>query len=52
METEKYRVEGTSLFEYDAESNAYIHCYRNDLLKTKEALIKAYEESHLMDFDE
>ena len=41
---EQYRFENGSLFEYDKNSNAYIHCYKNAFCNTKAKAVKAYEE--------
>ena len=43
--TDKYRKIGSSLFEYDASSNAYICCY-TCAGKTKAQLIAAYEAGY------
>ena len=40
---EQYRFENGSLYKYDKESNAYIHCYKNAFDNTKAKAIKAYE---------
>ena len=40
----QYRFENGSLFEYDAESNAYIHCYRRTGCTTMKTAVKEYEE--------
>ena len=40
---EKYRFITGSLFRYDEESNAYIHCWENKKDKTKAQAIKSYE---------
>ena len=45
--TEKYRFENGSLFEYDKDSNSYIHCFKNAFCTTKKEAIKEYEESLL-----
>ena len=41
---EQYRFENGSLYEYDEDSNAYIHCYKNAFCNTKAKAIRAYEE--------
>ncbi len=41
--TEKYRFENGSLFEYDKESNSYIHCFKHAMYTTKNQAIAAYE---------
>lgn len=38
---ENFRTEGSSLFEKQADG-AFLHVYRNDRLRSKEALIEAY----------
>lgn len=42
---DKYRFENGSLYIYDVAANAYIHCFKNGLVRTKRAAIKRYEES-------
>lgn len=41
---EKYRFITGSLFEYDAEKNQYVHCWKNAYDNTKKKAIKAYED--------
>lgn len=41
---DKYRFENGSLFEYDEDAKAYIHCYRRAGCNTKRKAIKEYEE--------
>ena len=43
--TDKYRKEGSSLFEYNLEANAYVCCYTG-AGKTKGQLIAAYESQY------
>ncbi len=43
IEREQYRFENGSLFEYDAERKAYIHCFKNYYCNTKAKAIRAYE---------
>lgn len=43
-EVDKYRFQAGSLFEYDANANAYIHVYKHYKHTTKKSAIKAYEE--------
>lgn len=45
MKTEQYRFETGSLYEYDNDSNSYIHCYKNAFANTKAKAIRAYEQS-------
>lgn len=40
--TERFRKEGSKLFEYSPEHRAYVFVYRNDRLKSLKALINAY----------
>jgi hypothetical protein len=42
--TDKYRFETGTLFEYNAEQNAYIACFTDYRANTKTKAIKAYEE--------
>lgn len=45
-ETEnQYRFENGSLYRYDADSNAYVHCFRSIYAETEEDAIRMYEES-------
>ena len=46
--TEQYRFENGSRFEYDADSNAYIHCYRRAGCNSKKQAIAEYEEQQNM----
>lgn len=41
----QYRFENGSLYRYDADSNAYIHCFRSIYAETEEDAIRMYEES-------
>jgi hypothetical protein len=41
---DKYRFDNGSLYEFDKESNAYIHCYRRAGCNTKKKAINEYEE--------
>tara|TARA_R110000744_G_scaffold58169_1_gene121437 strand:+ start:130 stop:357 length:228 start_codon:yes stop_codon:yes gene_type:complete len=47
MKTEQYRFENGSLYEYDIESNSYIHCYKNAFANTKAKAIRAYLENYI-----
>ena len=40
----KYRFENGSLYKFDAQSNAYIHCFSSIYAETKKQAIKMYEE--------
>jgi hypothetical protein len=44
-EVEKYRSEGSHLYELDEASNAYIHCYQNPRTKSLSKLIAEYERA-------
>lgn len=39
----RYRAQENHLYRYDSESRSYIHCFSDYRLKSKQALIKAYE---------
>lgn len=45
---EKYRTEGSSLYEYSADHGAFIHVYRNDAAQNGAELIEQYEQ-YLLD---
>lgn len=47
--TEQYRFTNGSLYEYDADSNSYIHCYKDAFVTTKKTAIKRYEEKMMME---
>ena len=47
----KYSRQGSHLFEYSAEQNAYVHVYQNARLTTLNALVNAYEESQLREME-
>ena len=44
---EQYRFQQGSLYEYDEESHAYIHCYKRVGCNTKRQAIKEYEEQEM-----
>lgn len=41
----QYRFENGSLYRFDADSNAYIHCFSSPYAETEEDAIRMYEES-------
>lgn len=43
-ETEKYRFQQGSLYEYDENLHAYIHCFKQAGINTKIAAIREYEK--------
>lgn len=46
--TEQYRFTLGSLYEYDEDSNSYIHCFKDAFVKTKKTAIKRYEEKMMI----
>jgi len=41
---EQYRFQQGSLYEFDKEAHAYIHCYKRSGCTTKKQAIEEYEE--------
>lgn len=48
---EQYRFENGHLYAFDADSNAYIHCYHNARVKTEARAIAAYEDTRLSEME-
>ncbi len=49
MKTEQYRFINASLYEYDVDSNSYIHVFKQANCRTKARAIREYKEQLLFE---